>query len=303
MTQGRGPTFTRDGWSTLKTAHAWSVDRFGQYLRSPRFWLALGATVGVTSFAGPFDTHDSMSFLRRLTFWTLILIPAVFLQFYLSMTLREFARKKRIAWGYPALLAGILGAGPILALVTVVNDSVVSPDVAFSFTMLVLYVIPMVVSMTVLINAFMPTLQPLWGMRRRRSIRAPLPDVVPPVGVIDLPLPMPKPQPEVSLFFDRLPDDLGCEVICLRAANHHVEVTTALGETRVLMRLSDAEAELSPLPGMRVHRSWWVNMTYVTGSEARAGGLDLILTTGARVPVSRALRSDVEDWLGREAAQ
>ena len=71
----------------------------------------------------------------------------------------------------------------------------------------------------------------------------------------------------------------------------------------MLIRLSDAEAELSHLPGLRVHRSWWVNMTHVTGSEIVAGRLELILTGSTRVPVSRAMRTEVEARLGRKAAQ
>ena len=289
----------RDQWVTLKAAHTWSVRRFGDYLRSPRFWLALGSTVLVAGFAGPFDTHAAMGFVTRLSFWALILIPAVFLQFYLSMTLREFARKRRIAWGYPALASGVLGAGPILALVGGVNVLILPPEAAFSFEMMALYTGTMVLSMTVLINAFMPTLQPLWGMRRRRPIRAPLPDQDAPPEVIQFSAPASEP----SAFFDRLPADLGRDIICLRAANHHVEVTNRRGQARVLMRLSDAEAELSHLPGLRVHRSWWVNMTHVTASEIVAGRLELILTGGTRVPVSRAMRTEVEGRLGRKAAQ
>jgi len=299
MTSANQPPQHRARWETLKAAHAWSVDRCGQYLRSVRFWLALGSAVLVTSFAGPFDTQDAMVFVNRFVFWALILIPSVFLQFYLSMTFREFARKRRIAWGYPSLAAGVLGAGPILALVVLVNILISPADVLFSFALLSFQTVTMVISMTLLINAFMPTLQPLWGMRRRRTIRAPLVETIVPLGVEPgSMLPM-----DSSPFFDRLPADLGHDVMCLRAANHHVEVTTTLGQTRVLMRLSDAEAELSPLPGLRVHRSWWVNMNHVTTFEARQAGLTLILTNGAQVPVSRAMRAEVEDILGREAAQ
>lgn len=289
----------RDQWITLKAAHAWSVDRFGQYLRSPRFWLALGSAVLVTGFTGPFSTQASMGFPARLLFWALILVPAVFLQFYLSMTLREFARKRRIAWGYPALMAGVLGAGPILALAFGVNVLIMPPEAGFGFGITAFYTVTMVVSMTVLINAFMPTLQPLWGMRRRRPIRAPLPDQDATPEVVQFSAPAAEP----SAFFDRLPAELERDIICLRAANHHVEVTTPGGQARVLIRLSDAEAELSHLPGLRVHRSWWVNMTHVTGSEIVAGRLELILTGSTRVPVSRAMRTEVEARLGRKAAQ
>ena len=67
------------------------------------------------------------------------------------------------------------------------------------------------------------------------------------------------------------------------------------------MRLSDAEALLGPGTGMRVHRSWWVALDHVTGTERTAGGgMDLITSNGLRIPVARGQRAELRAVLERQ---
>ena len=40
-------------------------------------------------------------------------------------------------------------------------------------------------------------------------------------------------------------------------------------------------------PGLKVHRSWWVATDAVASLQRRGGRLNLLLTSGQRVPVSR----------------
>ncbi len=278
-----------DTLSVLRASHRWALTRFGQYLRSMRFWLVLIAAVLLVAIAGPFNTLIYMSTPTRLLYWVLMLVPSVLLQFYLSMTLREYARRSDRPWGFAALAAGAGGSLVILAWSVTIDRLIVLEARAFSFAEVAFYVITLTVALTMLFNAFMPTLQPLWGLRRR------------PVRVMSASLSLP--DVELSPFFDRLPADLGREVISIRAANHHVEVTTTRGHARVLMRLADAEADLGDLPGMRVHRSWWVNLAHVSTIATRQGAAELVLTTGARVPVSRTLRPVVAAAIDRKAVE
>ena len=55
-------------------------------------------------------------------------------------------------------------------------------------------------------------------------------------------------------FLDRLPPELGRDLVCLRMADHYVEVFTTSGSTLILMRFADAVAELESAGGLRVHR-------------------------------------------------
>ena len=74
-------------------------------------------------------------------------------------------------------------------------------------------------------------------------------------------------------------------------------MTTTKGRDLILMRLSDAEAELAFYPGMRVHRSWWVARGGVDGIETTGDRMTIRLVSGTEVPVSRANRAAVRSWV------
>jgi DNA-binding LytR/AlgR family response regulator len=54
------------------------------------------------------------------------------------------------------------------------------------------------------------------------------------------------------------------------------------------MRFADAMAELDGLPGLQVHRSWWVARAAVAGAAKSGRRAELALTNGLSVPISRA---------------
>ena len=87
-------------------------------------------------------------------------------------------------------------------------------------------------------------------------------------------------------FFDRLPDDLGRDIIYLTASAHYVDVITAAGSTSILLRFSDAVAELGDI-GIRVHRSHWVAFRHVKQAVRRDGRTLLRLSGDHEVRVGR----------------
>lgn len=99
--------------------------------------------------------------------------------------------------------------------------------------------------------------------------------------------------PKQPRLFDRLPAGDADSLIRLSARNHYVDVVTDKGTSSVLMRLSDAIAELAGVDGLRVHRSHWVAARAVKGHERKGDKRLLILADGARIPVSRTLQRDV----------
>lgn len=93
---------------------------------------------------------------------------------------------------------------------------------------------------------------------------------------------------EPSKFLDRLPAKLkGAEVWAVEAEDHYLRLHTSLGQDLILMRLSDAVAELQGIEGAQVHRSWWVSRAAITGAVRGDGRATLTLKDGAEVPVSR----------------
>lgn len=102
------------------------------------------------------------------------------------------------------------------------------------------------------------------------------------------PSPVPAEPPQEPSFMRKVPAALGRTLIALEAEDHYLRVHTEAGSALVLMRLSDAIAELGGLDGLQVHRGWWVATGGVTGVQSNAGKLSLLLRNGLVVPVSRS---------------
>ena len=86
----------------------------------------------------------------------------------------------------------------------------------------------------------------------------------------------------------RLPARLqGAEIQAIQAEDHYLRIHTASGNALVLMKLSDAVAELDPATGAQTHRSWWVARDAVIACARGRGRALLTLRSGLRVPVSR----------------
>lgn len=89
-------------------------------------------------------------------------------------------------------------------------------------------------------------------------------------------------------FLERLPLKLrGAELYAVEAEDHYLRLHTARGADLILMRLSDAVAELEGLEGAQTHRSWWVAKAAVTEIRRGDGRARLTLKNGVKVPVSR----------------
>jgi hypothetical protein len=93
---------------------------------------------------------------------------------------------------------------------------------------------------------------------------------------------------EPAKFLERLPLKLrGAEVWAVEAEDHYLRLHTSKGQDLILMRLSDAIAELEGIEGAQVHRSWWVAREAITEAVRGDGRATLTLKDGADVPVSR----------------
>ena len=112
------------------------------------------------------------------------------------------------------------------------------------------------------------------------------------------PATIPKP-PAAIPFLDRLPPELGSDLLALEMEDHYVRAHTTLGSDLVLMRLRDAVAELSGLEGAQVHRSWWVARAAVEDVRREGRNIRLVLPDGLEAPVSRARIEELKaaGWL------
>lgn len=89
-------------------------------------------------------------------------------------------------------------------------------------------------------------------------------------------------------FFDRLPLRLrGADIYAVEAEDHYLRLHTSRGQDLILMRLTDAIAELEGVEGAQTHRSWWVARDGIDAAKRGDGRARLTLKTGAEAPVSR----------------
>lgn len=89
-------------------------------------------------------------------------------------------------------------------------------------------------------------------------------------------------------FLERLPLKLrGAELYAVSAEDHYLRLHTSRGSDLILMRLSDAVAELEGIEGAQTHRSWWVARDAVVDAKASDGRAVLSLKNGVEAPVSR----------------
>jgi DNA-binding LytR/AlgR family response regulator len=97
-------------------------------------------------------------------------------------------------------------------------------------------------------------------------------------------------------FLERLPPKLrGAALYALEAEDHYLRLHTSRGSDLILMRLSDAIAELEGLEGARTHRSWWVAREAVQGADRSDNRISLTLPGGLTAPVSRTYAKDLRE--------
>lgn len=109
----------------------------------------------------------------------------------------------------------------------------------------------------------------------------------------------PVPQPGRIALFDQLPAHLGQDLLCIENEDHYIRVHTSAGNALILMRLRDAVAQLAPLDGAQVHRSWWVARSAVSEVVRSDRRVSLRLVDGREVPVSRSSVAELRarGWL------
>jgi hypothetical protein len=99
-------------------------------------------------------------------------------------------------------------------------------------------------------------------------------------------------------FLERLPRDIGRDIVSLSMQDHYVEVITDRGSTMILIRFAEAVRELEGYPGARVHRSHWVAAGRSNRIFRERNRILIELTDGRRLPVSRPYLEDARKLIG-----
>ena len=102
--------------------------------------------------------------------------------------------------------------------------------------------------------------------------------------------------PSRPALIERLKPHLrNAEIYAISAEDHYVRVMTSKGDDLILMRLSDAIKEVSPLKGLSPHRSWWVAESGIKQVKKSDGKISLILNNDSIAPVSRNAAKSVRE--------
>lgn len=234
--------------------------------------VVLVCLVGLFAFMGPFGTYDTLGPLERMGYWTLALgVNWLVCGSATMLTLRSMdtasGRRRAAAVAGVSLLAAVPGTAVVFTA-----EALFRPDYKEAGQLSTIYLAVAVLMLA--ISGLVVTV----GARRRSMAGT--------TGKENA-------AATAERFLDRLPEQAGRDLVCLKMADHYVEVFTTSGSTLLLMRFADAVAELEGADGLRVHRSHWVACKHVVGALRRNGRTILRLTGGHEVPVSRGYLAEV----------
>jgi hypothetical protein len=231
------------------------------------FWAAVTLFVVI---AGPFGSYQTMSLTMRLV----IGVPLMALLMLVGITLRALVFHFvghlgfRVASGMTALIAALVMAptARLLLNLTPIGDRMASPGL---------------LELGILVTSL---------SLGHSSVRRVLdPEDEPLAAEAEAQI-----DPAERLLHRLDPPKRG-PILAISVRDHYVDVQTGKGQASLLLRFSDAMAEVDPAAGVQVHRSHWVAWEAIEAVEREGVKIYLKLKHGARVPVSKNHRGKLED--------
>lgn len=231
-------------------------------------WLIASATLTLT---GPFGTYEGLPFGQRCFYWTTVVGISLIIGYAVEVWVQH-------TFGDLSPWSETLATGTLLTLtftpflyaftlyMTSGSDKVLAPHL-MAFVVFSVPVIHRALVQLVFIRK--------------------VTEAAPPVEETE--------EPRARLL-RRVPDAQAREVAHVSVRDHYVDVYTDRGKHSLLMRFSDAIAELEGVAGLQVHRSHWVALEAVDHIERTGSRIYLRLRDGSAVPVSRA------NWCAVETA-
>ncbi|NJC40465.1 DNA-binding LytR/AlgR family response regulator [Brevundimonas alba] len=242
-----------------------SVDR--GLIRGVAVALAGGAVLALTGAFGMDDTPIGV----RLVYWEPIMLMGALWGYLCSRLVERWIDLDRRPW-LAALVLTLVISGPLSVMVWAATSLIFHHDHAMGLVRLPDFLGPVTLVTAVLsaLNVFLS--------------RAPVQTHAAAVGAAP------------ARFLDRLPFKLrGGTLHAVESEDHYLRIHTDRGSDLILMRLSDALAELEGLEGAQTHRSWWVARDAVRGVTRGDGRATLTLEGGVEAPVSRRYAKALRD--------
>jgi hypothetical protein len=267
--------------TTDAAVHASPMAGADDWSRHRRGFLIATIAAPVMAVLGPLGTHEA-PFWPRLLYWFLLMEAGALIGVGASSGVARWGRLKHLPVAEGALIALVISLPLtfVVASASALFFGVRLNGLQPFATMFGLVL--MVSAIIVAVNYFV-----------HRSLAAPSPEAVAPDA-----------DPVVGArtrFAERLPlPQRGLALLALEAEDHYLRVHLEGGQSAlILLRLSDAIAELAALPGARTHRSWWVAKAAVARIAKADGRATLTLKSGVEAPVSRTYYRSLSEagWL------
>jgi len=223
----------------------------------------VAAVAGIfLAISGAFD-HGQTSVVHRLAYWIPMMISGSLWGHLCATVIVRRIDPDRRPWLVAAVLTAAI-SGPLTIGVWALTGPVFGQGL-YSLSILPQFLLPVTV-----VTAVMTVLNIFLDRARPTATHAAGPGAPP------------------ARFLDRLPSRLrGATLIAVQAEDHYLRIHTDRGSDLILMRLSDALAELDGLEGARTHRSWWVARDAVRDVRRGDGRAQLALAGELTAPVSR----------------
>lgn len=235
---------------------------------TPSHLIRTSAAVLAATIAGPLETGARLNFGERLMFWASVIGAAGVSFFLLWRAVSALCRRCNCTAQTMAVVApvtaAIVFALPLPQVVGWIARGAMGPEI--SIEPLSLWVSATAFALLAWLVQFV-----LHGPAKAHtaSAGAPLAD-----------------GESTPQFVLRSQLRSTADVACVEAQDHYLRVTDMSGAGRlVLYRFADAVAELERA-GEQVHRSFWVAARAVAYVERRGKRIQVVLTTGQRIPVS-----------------
>ncbi len=274
---------TENAGHAARTAAAQAPNAAGFGARHRRGYVLAMAIGVVMAIIAPLQT-DFIAFWPRLAYWQILMISGATLGLGITQAVERWGRLRAWPW-LEVPLIGILIALPLTMIVMGAGAMFFGASAAGIFRFSYNFAITALIS--VAITALGHAIQS--GRDAGVNVTA------------RVPLATPSEPAPVNTFAERLPlGQRGLAVTALEAEDHYLRVHLAGGQSvLLLMRLSDAIAELPAALGAQTHRSWWVARAAVCGVSKADGRATLSLTDGISAPVSRSFYKDLSaaGWL------
>jgi len=255
------------------------VDTYFKQYSWQRDALISGGAVLAFAFIGPFGTFDDMLFFVRLLFWAIAIFGCGVFFWLVVYLLNKVIFLKKLHFIVRHIIVVFITAFPASVLIyydnMILRDNIF-PVARLPWLWLTVFVIGMIITG---LNFFSHLGKSLSSKERHKRE----------VTKIHI-----KTDKDILCFLDRLPKEIGSDLISLSMHDHYIDVTTKQGSALVHLKFSDAMKELKKYPGAQIHRSHWVVFSAIKNVKTNGRLKFALLSDGRELPISKTYKKVIE---------